>query len=99
LTLADNTHAFLDITNPTSGAYVGFYGFVSDTVINSILIESPGTQQEEFALNNAYLPGTGGTVGGGGTGGTTVPEPSSVLLLAAGLVGIGGLRRRLNVQK
>jgi PEP-CTERM motif-containing protein len=41
-------------------------------------------------------PSTGES-SGGGSGGKTVPEPGSLLLLSSGLIGVAGLRRKFNI--
>jgi hypothetical protein len=55
LGFADSTSGILSIGNPPSGAFNGFFGFVSDVAVTSIRLDSPGTGVEGFSMDNARL--------------------------------------------
>jgi hypothetical protein len=69
-----------------------FYGFVSDTGVSSMILNSPGTGVEEFGMDNVRFLGSGGN-GGNGSNGGAVPEPSSLLLLGSAVAGLGLWRK------
>ena len=91
IVLQMSTGDTLFIGNPPQGAFVGFFGFVSDTAITSIRLDSPQTGLEEFQSTDLWFLGQGQGGGGG-----TAPEPTPVWLLALALLGIWISRRTVN---
>jgi hypothetical protein len=58
---------------------------------------SAGCPSTAYENTLGTIPSEAFTIGGGSGGGTT-PEPSSILLFGSGLVGLAGvLRRKLNL--
>ena len=84
-----------NLTVASGSPVSSFYGFTSTGDISSIriLINSPaGTDQNRVILDNFAL---GQIAAGAPTGGpSALPEASTYLLCAAGLVGIGAIRRK-----
>lgn len=74
--------------NPGSG--LTFFGFQSSAQdITSFVLQYNDPTQFGFAMDNfAFTPN------GAGGGGSEVPEPTSVLLVGGGLVGLAALRRK-----
>jgi len=96
-TFADaTTQSWFGLVNSVSGPFAGFFGFIADKAITSISFYTGSLtgNSELFTLDNL----TFGQGGGNGGGGTPVPEPTTLALLAGGLL-MGGWRlRRRSVQ-
>ena len=97
-----DTPTFLELTLGTGAnvAITDFSNTLKTDPINPFVITSNPTGNS-YILNSVQQGNTvglfgaldGGTVGGSGTG-NPVPEPATIYLLAAGLVGIAGVTRR-----
>jgi len=97
-----DTPTFLELTLSTGAnvAITDFSNTLKTDPINPFVITSNPTGNS-YILNSVQQGNTvglfgaldGGTVGGSGTG-NPVPEPATIFLLAAGLVGIAGVTRR-----
>jgi PEP-CTERM motif len=101
-TFADaTTQDLFAIANPAGGVFSGFFGFLSDKAITSITFFTGSFtgNSELFTLDNlTFGSGGNGNGGNGGNGGTPVPEPTSLALLAGGLLMSGWRVRRRYAQ-
>lgn len=91
ITFSDSSTGSFFIGNPVDGTFIGFAGFVSDTAVTSIKLDSPFTGVESFDMTDLWFKG----IGNGGGGGT-VPEPATLGLLGLALLGFWGTARRRN---
>jgi hypothetical protein len=81
-----NGTQLLSLTNPTTGAAWTEYSFNVTGTGNDTITFNGADNPAWMALDNVSV-----TPGGGGG---TVPEPSSLLLLGSGVLGLGGVIRR-----
>jgi hypothetical protein len=97
-TFADaTTQNWFGLVNSTSGPFAGFFGFIADKAITSISFYTGSLtgNSELFKLDNLTFGSAGGNGGGGST---PVPEPSTLALLAGGLLMSGWRFRRRSAQ-
>ncbi len=80
----------LSASNFSVFGYSGYVSIISDTALTSLFFGA--NSGGPITLNN-FQPGTGGGGGGGAT-----PEPSTILLLGSGLIGMLWVRRRRSPQ-
>jgi len=85
------------IAGGTTNVFSGFLGWVStdSTLITTIRMDSPGTGQETFSLDNLEIA-TAGNTGGGGT--NPVPEPGILAQLGTSAAVLFGMMVRRRKQ-
>jgi len=78
-------------TGAPKGSYIIAYGCKDDTGTTTAACDKPGDIGQTVYTDTGLVDAGGG---GGGGGGGTVPEPSTVVVFAVGLLGLGYMMRR-----